>query len=273
MPFIDLPELRIHYADRGTGTPVVLIHASTQNGGQWDGVVDSMPAGRRYLLPDLYDSGETGPWPDRRELNLDDEADLVLAVLERVGQPAHIAGHSYGGAVAVRIALRAPERLRSLSLIEPGGWPLLREAGLWAPHDEYKDVMDKFRAAVAAGNLAAAWRDFLIYYRGDAQAWAVLDADMQQRIIAKTPAQLRVYLAQASNPTRLADLARISMPTLVLQGDATTAPEAAICRIMSERIPGARLQIVAGAGHAMVRTHQRQVARALASFFGDVEAV
>ncbi len=53
MPVVDIPAGRIHYAQRGEGPPVVLLHGLLMNHTQWDAVIDRLPDGFRYVLPDL----------------------------------------------------------------------------------------------------------------------------------------------------------------------------------------------------------------------------
>ena len=263
MPHIEIHGVEAHYADIGQGAPVLLVHAATNHGGQWDQVRAAMRGAYRYLLPDLFDSGKTAPWPLDRALNFDDEADIVLGVIDKVGEAVHLAGHSYGGAVALRAAVRGGAAIRSLCLIEPGGCPLLAEAGLRAEYDEYTTVMAAFLAAVERGDRTGAWREFLNYYRGSPDAWDSLDADTQAKILAKTQSQRQVYRAQMSNPTTLAELHKLRVRTTIITGSATTAPEAAVCRVLKAHLPDVVLHTIPGAGHPMPTSHPIEVAAAL----------
>ncbi|MEV6216950.1 alpha/beta hydrolase [Nocardia sp. NPDC051833] len=53
MPTVDLPAGRVHYHERGDGPPVVLLHGLLMNHTVWDSVLDLLPTGFRYVLPDL----------------------------------------------------------------------------------------------------------------------------------------------------------------------------------------------------------------------------
>ena len=196
MPTIDLHGVTAHYGDTGQGEPLLLVHAANNHGGQWDAVREALGDGYRYLLPDLYDSGMTASWPFDRDLSFDDEADIVLAVMKAAAGPVHLVGHSYGGAVALRAAIRNQAMVRSLTLIEPGGCPLLAAAGRHQEYDEYVRVMHAFLDAADSGDLVTAWRNFLNYYRCDPEAWDRLDPDTQSKVLAKTDTQRQVYRAQ-----------------------------------------------------------------------------
>ena len=165
MPGINVHGVKAHYADVGRGAPVVMVHAATNHGGQWDQVRSVMGGHYRYLLPDLFDSGRTAPWPGIRALTFYGEADILLGVLDAVGEAVHLAGHSYGGAVALRAVVRGGSRILSLCLIEPGGCPLL--------------------AAADQGDQTGAWRNFFNYYRGNPNSWDSLDVETQAKIMAK----------------------------------------------------------------------------------------
>ncbi len=270
MPRIVVHGLTAHYADIGHGVPVLMVHAATNHGGQWEQVRGAMDgAGNlayRYLLPDLFNSGKTAPWPagpSRHALTFDDEADIILALLDAVGVAVHLVGHSYGGAVALRAAVRRAPGIRSLCLIEPGGCPLLAAAGRQLEYDEYVAVMKTFLRALDSDDPPGAWRGFLNYYRGHPHAWDSLDQDTQAKIIAKSQTQRQVYRAQMSNPTSLAELRALPVETMIITGGATTAPEAGVCQVLHEYLPNARLRTIPGAGHPMPATHPEAVAALL----------
>jgi pimeloyl-ACP methyl ester carboxylesterase len=256
-----------HYADLGQGAPVLLVHAATNHGGQWDQVRAAMPQDStghyRYLLPDLFNSGKTAAWPLSRMLTFDDEADIVLAIMAVIGAPVHLVGHSYGGAVALRAAVRGGNAVGSLCLIEPGGCPLLAAAGRQRDYDEYTAIMDAFLGALDRGGPVTAWRDFLNYYRGSPDAWDSLDPDTQAKILAKSETQRQVYAAQMSNPTTLDELRALDAETLIITGGETTAPERGVCEVLENYLPNAALHTIAGAGHPMPTSHPAEVAAAL----------
>ena len=270
MPGINVHGVKAHYADVGRGAPVVMVHAATNHGGQWDQVRSVLGGHYRYLLPDLFDSGRTAPWPGIRALTFDDEADIVLGVLDAVGEAVHLAGHSYGGAVALRAAVRGGSRILSLCLIEPGGCPLLAAAGRQADYDEYVGVMRAFLAAADQGDQTGAWRNFFNYYRGSPNSWDSLDVETQAKIMAKTDTQRQVYSAQMSNPTTLAQLRTLTVGTTIITGSATTTPEVGVCRVLEQYLPNAVLHTIPGAGHPMPTSHPDEMGAALSLHINSV---
>ena len=176
MPTIQVNGAAIAYTAAGTGEPVVALHSSAASGAQWRALGERI--GDRFLLlaPDLYGYGATDPWPGHGPLTLADEAALVSALTAaECGGPFHLVGHSYGGAVALRFAVDHPERLRSLTLIEPVAFHLLRGRGAadGALFAEVCALADAVSAAALSGDYAGGMTRFVDYWNG-AGAWAAI---------------------------------------------------------------------------------------------------
>src|SRR5688572_15995083 len=112
---------------QGRGEPVLLLHSSGADGAQWRHLIESLSAHFLVLAPDLYGHGATAPWPGGPAFGFADEAALVSGLLDTLDEPAHVIGHSYGAATALHLALRRPAALRSLALVEPAAFHLLRD--------------------------------------------------------------------------------------------------------------------------------------------------
>lgn len=136
--------ISVHYETWGAGHNLFMLHAGGGSGGQWQRVAATLQRQCRIVAPDLIGSGRTGAWPRSGELTHDHQADLVAHLVEQEGGGAvDIVGHSYGGAVAVRLILRRPELVRTLVLVEPVLTLLLREVG--DPlYDEYREMAEGF---------------------------------------------------------------------------------------------------------------------------------
>ena len=109
MKTIETNGTRVSYLEAGQGQPVLLLHSSASNCGQWNGLVRSLRDRFHLLAPDLRGYGGTDAWPGQGAMSLSDEADCVFAVMDSVSGPVHLVGHSYGGAVALRVALEQPK--------------------------------------------------------------------------------------------------------------------------------------------------------------------
>ena len=109
--------INFQYFDVGAGEPIVLLHCTGGSGRQWAEPAEDLHADFQVIAPDLCGYGATTHWPGYGTFNLAVEADLVGALLDKLERPAHIVGHSFGGAVGLQLAMRYPEQLRSLTLI------------------------------------------------------------------------------------------------------------------------------------------------------------
>jgi pimeloyl-ACP methyl ester carboxylesterase len=174
--------------------------------------------------------------------------------------PVHLCGHSYGGAIALRLVVTQPELVRTLSLIEPQCHLLLRETG--DPLFEVSESLwNGFCAALERGEPERGWRRFVDFYSGDG-FWDRLRPEVRASFLAASPIERWAVLF--SNPTTVDDVRRVQVPTLVLCGESTTAPERRMCEIIAGATPRATLGMLPAAGHMSPITHPKEVAGRIA---------
>ena len=106
----------IHQA--AAGDPVVCIHASASSAGQWTSLVERLDDRFRPLAVDLHGAGRSPAWRGDRPLTLADEVALLEPALAATGARFHLVGHSYGGAVALKVALAHPHWVASLTVFD-----------------------------------------------------------------------------------------------------------------------------------------------------------
>ncbi len=106
---------RVHYVDRGSGPPVVLLHGFASSLEIWSNLIPELARGHRTVALDLKGFG----WSDRPEGDYSPraQAELVWALLDRRGiERVALVGHSWGASVALAMALSAPERTSRIAL-------------------------------------------------------------------------------------------------------------------------------------------------------------
>ncbi len=267
MPSIDVNGARVAYAAAGSGETVLLLHSSASSSAQWRSLTEILQARWRVLAPDLHGYGQTAQRPGPASPGLGDEAALAAAVLAESAEPIHLVGHSYGGAVALRFAADRPERLLSLTLIEPVAFHLLCGAPEGtAEHGLFSEVA----ALAAAVTESAAEGDgrrgiarFIDYWNG-AGAWMRMRPDAQAALARQAAQVARDFRAAMTDPTRLRALRGIATPALVLRGSASPGPTRRIAALVAQVLPNARLQTIDGAGHMLPLTHPAAVNAAVA---------
>ncbi len=115
-----MTDLGIATIDRGAGPPVLLLHGQPGDGASWHRVIERLETGHRVLAPDRPGYGATTLEATGMAAN----ADLLADLLRRRGAvPATVVGHSWSGGVAVLMAARHPEVVRSLVLAGAVGTP------------------------------------------------------------------------------------------------------------------------------------------------------
>jgi pimeloyl-ACP methyl ester carboxylesterase len=260
MPTVTINGISAHVSETGEGEPLVLLHSGAGDARDWRRFKAELPAGYRCAALDFYGCGGTPPWPGPAALTIDDQAHLVATLAHNIGVPVHLCGHSYGGAIALRLAVTHPELVRTLSLIEPGCYLLLRETG--DPLFEVcESLWNSFRAAFERGEPERGWRQFIDFYSGDG-VWDRLRPEMRTSFLAASPIERLAVLL--SNPTTIDDVRRVQVPTLVLCGESTTAPARRMCEIIAGATPRATLGMVPVAGHMSLITHPKEVAGRIA---------
>jgi pimeloyl-ACP methyl ester carboxylesterase len=118
--FADLKDVRLRYYVGGEGAPLVLVHGLGGAASNWVGIAPHLAERFRVLVPDL--PGHAGSSPLPAAATLDPYAERVRELAEQEGMlPAALVGHSFGGLVALRFALRRPQDLRALVLAGSAG--------------------------------------------------------------------------------------------------------------------------------------------------------
>ena len=132
------------------GPRVVFVHGLFGQGKNWTTIAKGLSDGHQVTLLDLPNHGHS-PWTDR--VDYLDMADMVAAEVESFGEPVTLVGHSMGGKVAMQLALRRPELLRALVVVDiaPVEYPL--QGGRTDDPDEEASPFEDFIAAMRAVDL------------------------------------------------------------------------------------------------------------------------
>lgn len=253
---------RVRIIERGVGHPVVFLHSGVGSAGEWKQVWELWPQDWRLIAVDAYRGG-TGPGSAGAR-SLEDYADQVYAVADHVGEPVRLVGFSWGGATALRVAAAAPHLVTSLAVIEPEAYGLLRaEDADSDAHAEICRLRDRWRAHVRAGEWHEAFEEFIDFYNGTG-TFAHWPLERQQAFLAvqQTRGDLWDVLFDG---VAVDDLTAIAAPTHVIEGSRSSVVDHAICDVVRSRVPKARHDVIAGAGHMMPLTHPGPLSRALLS--------
>lgn len=256
--------VRVAYLAVGRGDVVALLHCSGSSAAQWRELVALLNDRFSLIAPDQFGCGGTGAWAGRHPIRMTDQARLAAEVNRRQGRRVHLVGHSFGGAVALRLALDHPHLVRSLTLIEPVAFQVLREGGAedGALYAEIRSVAAAVFESTLSGRGHAGMQRFVDYWNG-AGAWARLPASVQERLAAQVGGIAENFSSVFADGARAADYRRIGVPVLMLRGSESPRGVARVADRIAAALPRAEQRTIAGAGHMLPVTHAAVVAAAV----------
>jgi pimeloyl-ACP methyl ester carboxylesterase len=246
---------------------VVLLHSSTGSARQWSGLAEALAPRFRVHAIDFHGHGQRPDWGGPMPLCLADEVALVEPVLRAAAGGVHVVGHSYGGAVALKLAALHPHALRSLVVYEPVLFGWLRDDEPPTPAlEQIVAVADTLRVLLAGGRAQAAAERFIDFWSG-AGSWAALPAGRREAIAARMPAVRQHFEALFGEPLRGAGLARVDLPpTLCLSGQRSVATTQRIAALLRRWLPGAQHEVLPAMGHMGPVTHADEVNHRIVAF-------
>ena len=229
------------------------LHSSGLSGRQWRRLASALvDRGFRAVVPDLVGHGKSPDWPEPEPFSFQVDVEHVVALLESLGEPAHLVGHSYGAFVALLAARAAPTRVRSLVLFEPVAFGLL---------DRVEDA-DAARELESVGSTWDAspegrerWlRSFVDYWSGPG-AWAALREDARAEFRRVAWVVYRAVVALVSDTTPASAYRALGAPVLLMTGEQSTLAAHAVIRRLREALSDAHVVTIPGAGHMGPLTH------------------
>ncbi|MFF9868817.1 alpha/beta fold hydrolase [Streptomyces sp. NPDC013953] len=254
---LDVAGKKIFVAETGDGPPVLLLHGGgpgTSGVPSYHRNIGALAEEFRVVVPDLPGYGRSTKGVDASD-PVGYLADTVRGLLDELGlDRAHLVGHSYGGACALRLALDTPERVGRMVLLGPGGVGTTRSLptpGLTALLNYYTGD------GPSRPKLERFVREYLVV-----DATEISDQDIDDRyrasidpeVVASPPLRRpsgrgALRTVWRTDVTRDRRLGRLPVPTLVLWGarDKVNRPRGG--RMLAERMPDCDLYTVANTGH------------------------
>lgn len=250
--------MRIAWESRGTGAPLLLIQGLGYARWSWEPVVPGLAERYRVLFFDNRGIGESdrpdGPYTAAQM------AGDALQVLDEAGiERAHVLGASLGGMIAQEVAVAAPERVDKLVLCctTPGG-------AATVPMPEVTVRLFQEAATLAP---EVALRRFVENALGADPPAGVADEIYRKRV--ENPLDPAGWQAQAAAGTTYPGPdGDVTAPTLVLTGTADNVVDHRNSDVLADRIPGARLEKLPGAGHLFFWEQPDAFVRIVSEFLG-----
>lgn len=253
------PGFAPHVTTLGSGSRRALaLHCTMAFGGAWRGFANALPD-LTFVAPDMPSHGRSDDWDGTSDFS---ETVFATTLAAMDDTPMDVIGHSYGGVTALRLAVEVPEKVRSLTVIEPVFFAVARADApeTLALHEE---MIEPFQAAMQAGDHEAGARMFNGMWSDDAPDWQSIPernrAAMVRgvHVVPNTHAYLHDDTAGLLAPGALD---ACTIPTLILRGGTSHPAIAATNKGLAARIPGSVSLAVEGAGHMAPLSHAAQTA-------------
>jgi 3-oxoadipate enol-lactonase len=241
------------WIEAGRGWPLVLLHAFPLTADMWRDQLAAVPDGWRFIAPDL--DAPAGP------PTMDAYADAVFALLDHLHiDDCMVGGLSMGGYIAFAMHRRQPVRCTGF---------VLADTRAEADTAEGRDGREALRRTLAEGGVDAvadAMLPRLLSERARVEQPDVV-ARVREMIRATDPRRIdAAIVAMMGRPDATPQLDRLSVPVLVIAGDADEVIPPSVARAMRRRLPRALLAIIEGAGHLSNLERPEEFSRALHDF-------
>jgi pimeloyl-ACP methyl ester carboxylesterase len=249
--FLDINGARLYYyaaGSRGAGEPIVLLHGFPTSGHLWSDVVPRLPEGHRVVVLDLLGFGRSDP-PGAHAVDIRAHAERLVAVLDHLGiRFACVVGHDVGGGVAQWAAVRYPQRVSRLALVNSVAfdcWPSREVRVARASLPLTRHLPPSWILSVVRADLLRGYCD---HERG------THEVDLYLRPFGGPGGReaLMAHLAALDSRDTVAlapRLREIVCPTAVVWGADDPFLPARLGERLSDAIPGATLEVIAGARH------------------------
>lgn len=251
--------------------PLVFLHGTAASPRQWRPLIAELPNSFEIFTLDLpdYVAHELRSTPR----SLSQEAQSLVHRLRGLGQPFHLIGHSYGGALALRIAIEWPGLVKSLTLFEPAMFHLLRDGHPIERqmHEDIARVEDDLREAAASGQPETGAARFIDFWNGPG-TFAQYSPETREKMVARLPLILANFAALNQEAWSLADCARVTVPTLGVYGETSPLLVQHLTRLIAGAMPQAKVLQVSTAGHMLPVTHPAPAAKLVNAHVLAVEA-
>lgn len=258
------PPIDLSTRDEGKGPVVVLLHGIGGNHAVWNEVIPRLSSTFRVLAPDLRGHGRSPAPKDSHYTFRELEGDVIRLLDGKHVASAHIVGLSGGALLALRLALDAPERARSLILVSGAAYTDAHTRAVAQRWEETyaKEGADRFALRVLKDLYYPDWIEDHLDFADEVRA--------QAKHLDLAPTTKWSHAMQEFDERKR--IGTLRPPTLVVQAMDDAVVDASHGRILRQSIPSAQIRILAETGHMVPVERPEETAQAIASFVQAVES-
>ena len=251
---------------------MVLLHGSASSSKQWRSLTDYLKGRFRIICPDLPGNGRSAAPAETQRHTLETTARTVAELIELYGEPVHLVGHSFGCAVALKIATLWPEKIRSMTLIEPAAFNAIQYGPKQAAPDirDFIDMGQTVQSLADENADADATATFIDFWNG-AGSWVNTSTGLQVKLTHCLHQVLNDFKALENDHLSDQDLAGVVCPVQIMRGTCSPKVIAMLSRHLIDRLPFAVETKFTGAGHMLPLTDPHLTDPAIGNFLMQVD--
>lgn len=282
----------VHYRDQGKkdGPVLVMIHGGFGSLQNWEGWIGPLGHHYRLISLDLLGHGLTGASPAKLYAR-SHQRDAVAELLAKLGITRYaLAGNSFGGGIALELALGYPDQVRALILVDSEGLPNAEHGYDGAQFNEDAAVQpddpsftelgwhERLAPRFVGSNVVRAALESMIHDKDQISDNMVERFASALRHEGNGEAQILMFrqnlyeIAQNGAQDLKDKLPSIKIPTLVLQGEHDTLVPMSVAKRFQELIPNSKLAVVPNAGHMPMLEAPLKSAQAVQAFL-DAQSI
>ncbi len=259
---IDDARGRIDYDEYGAGPTLVLVPGSCSTGAAWRPVMAAWGSQFRCVTTSLLGYGGTAERRTVSDASISHEAEALESVVRRAGGGVHLVGHSFGGLVALAVALRNRVALASVTIIEAPAPEALREEAEAGHYRAFRRMTELYFAAFESGEPEAI--KTMIDFYGGAGTFTSWPPRVRAYAVETTAVNILDWASAYGFPLTVEALAAVRLPVLVLRGGVSHPAVQRANELLSQRLRGAALATIEDAAHFMIASHPGEVAGLIA---------
>lgn len=262
----------LYWEAKGDGEPVILVHGSWGDHNNWAQVVPALSRSLRVVTYDRRGHSASERPPGQGSID-EDVADLAALIEHVFGGPAHVVGNSFGAAISLRLAIRRPELIRSVTAHEPPLFELLEGEADVAP------ALAIVRGRIAAvarllqeGDMPAGAQLFVETIAFGPGAWAQLPQPVRDTFIYNAPTWLDEFQEPQSLNLDLERLSAFHGPALLSFGGASPPFFPMVVEHVARALPHAKRHVFPHAGHVPHLSHPQEYIALIDGFIRQLAA-
>ena len=252
----------------GQGPAVLMLPGSYATPAAWKGITNALKSPFRILSTSLPGYGTTPEVRPDEEPNIDRLVEFVGQVVDAVGEPVHVVGHSWGAQLALAAVLA--KRIKPLSVVCFEANPIYAQPsdGAFSWLSDIEAMVGRFEMALEAGNPEAA--SIIIDFYSRPGTFLAMPENVRAFCCATAATNLRDWRSAATFTPSFTAFAAVDVPFTLVRGGETPAPIIDVTRQLAANIPNAIERVVVGADHFLISTHPTACAEIIEAHINEV---